>query len=98
MEETANVRAGEGCVKTFVVEYGLELCAGGRSEGSRLAIPACPHQDKHNQVIFYPHTAQPNCYILYRSLLVSEAALNNIPPLRFIIVSFSHWITQNNPV
>lgn len=36
-----------------------------------------------------------NCNIIHRSLLVSDEALNNIPPLGFIIVSFSSWIIQN---
>lgn len=74
-------RDGLRCCAWLNMKY--EVGAGGRSDGSILAIPTL------NQVIFYL-----NWNILHGSLLVSGTALNNIPLAGYIIVSFSSWITQ----
>lgn len=64
--------------------------------GHSCLAPINQQEDKHNQFFIYPQTAQPKMLQVFTSGLY--AALNNIPPLGFIVLSFSSWITQNNPV
>lgn len=67
------------------------------------SAPINHQENKHNKIIIYPHTARPSLGSSKlqhpsQGSLVSGTALINIPPLCFIIVSFSIWITQNNPL